>query len=144
MQGRLDATEEELMSAVKSAHVDVFLNKLPEGLDSQVGEGGGALSGGQRQRVAIDRAMLKDAPILLLDEATSALDAGSEAAIQKALEVLLKGRTALIIAHRLSTIRQVDKIIVLEHGKVVEEGTHKELIALGGVYKEMHDLQFAN
>lgn len=144
MQGRLDATEEELMNAVKAANVDEFLGKLPKGLDSQVGEGGNALSGGQRQRVAIARAMLKDAPILLLDEATSALDAGSEAAIQKALEVLLKGRTALIIAHRLSTIRQVDKIIVLENGEVVEEGTHKELIALGGVYKEMHDLQFAD
>lgn len=144
MQGRTDATEAELMAAVKAAHVDEFLDKLPKGLDSQVGEGGTALSGGQRQRVAIARAMLKDAPILLLDEATSALDAGSEAAIQAALEVLLKGRTALIIAHRLSTIRQVDKIIVLENGRMIEEGTHKELIALDGVYKEMHDLQFAD
>lgn len=140
--GRTDVTDEQLQDALKAAHVSDFLDKLPRGLDTPAGPRGSNLSGGQRQRVAIARAILRDTPILLLDEATSALDAQSEAVVQKALERLSKGRTTLVIAHRLSTIQSADKIIVMEKGRVVDQGTHEELLASGGIYADLHRLQF--
>ena len=140
--GRTDVTDEQLKDALDSAHVTDFLDKLPQGLDTPAGPRGSNLSGGQRQRVAIARAILRNTPILLLDEATSALDAHSEAVVQKALERLSKGRTTLVIAHRLSTIQSADKIIVMEKGRVVDQGTHEELLSGGGIYAELHRLQF--
>ena len=140
--GRTDITDSQLNNALDAAHVTDFLDKLPNGLDTPAGPRGSNLSGGQRQRVAIARAILRDTPILLLDEATSALDAHSEAVVQKALERLSKGRTTLVIAHRLSTIQSADKIVVMERGKVVDEGTHEELLAGGGIYADLHRLQF--
>jgi ATP-binding cassette, subfamily B, bacterial MsbA len=133
----------ELQIALHSAHVDDFLPRLDKGLDTMVGPRGSALSGGQRQRVAIARALLRDRPILLLDEATSALDAASEAAVQDALLRLSKGRTTLVIAHRLSTIKDADNIIVMDRGRVVEQGRHTELLAKGGVYSGLYKMQFA-
>ncbi len=121
---------------------DGFVNRAPKGLDTTAGPRGSNLSGGQRQRLAIARAFLQDAPILLLDEATSALDAQAEAAIQAALDRLAEGRTTLVIAHRLATIRGADKIIVMDKGRVVDEGTHDELIARDGLYAGLHRLQF--
>ncbi len=132
--GKTDATKEELVRVAKMAHADEFIQELPQGYDTLVGERGVKLSGGQRQRVAIARAMLKEAPILLLDEATSALDSESEVLIQDALWKLMEGKTAVVIAHRLSTIQKMDRIIVLDNGKIVEEGSHKELINKDGVY----------
>jgi len=140
--GRSDVTDKQLKDALDAAHVTDFLDKLPDGLDTPAGPRGSNLSGGQRQRVAIARAILRDTPILLLDEATSALDAHSEAVVQKALERLSKGRTTLVIAHRLSTIQSADKIIVMDRGRVVDQGTHEELLANGGIYAELHRLQF--
>ncbi|AXX99838.1 ABC transporter ATP-binding protein [Profundibacter amoris] len=140
--GRTDVSDHQLQDALDAAHVTDFLDKLPNGLDTPAGPRGSNLSGGQRQRVAIARAILRDTPILLLDEATSALDAHSEAVVQKALERLSKGRTTLVIAHRLSTIQSADKIIVMEKGRVVDQGTHEELLAGGGIYAELHRLQF--
>jgi len=131
-----------LEAALDAAHVKDFLPKLSEGVDSRAGPRGSALSGGQRQRVAIARALLRDAPILLLDEATSALDAQSESLVQDALDRLSKGRTTLVIAHRLSTIQAADKIVVMDQGRVVEEGTHNALIAKDGLYAQLHRLQF--
>ncbi len=141
--GMEDPGEGRLNAALKDAHVAEFLPKLPKGIDSQAGPRGSALSGGQRQRVAIARALLRDAPVLLLDEATSALDAESEAVVQEALDRLSKGRTTLVIAHRLSTIRAADKIVVMDRGRVVEEGSHSDLLAKGGVYAGLHALQFS-
>ncbi|PWK61190.1 ABC transporter ATP-binding protein [Roseicyclus mahoneyensis] len=141
--GRLDATEAEVRAAAEAASVLEFAEALPEGLDTGVGPRGSALSGGQRQRVAIARAMLKSAPILLLDEPTSALDARSEQLVQDALARLSQGRTTLVIAHRLSTIRDADKIVVLDRGSAIEEGTHAELMAANGAYARLHDLQSA-
>ncbi len=140
--GRTDVTEAALKDALDSAHVSDFIDKLPQGLDSPAGPRGSNLSGGQRQRVAIARAILRNTPILLLDEATSALDAQSEAVVQKALERLSKTRTTLVIAHRLSTIQSADKIVVMEKGRVADQGTHEELLAKGGIYANLHRLQF--
>jgi ATP-binding cassette subfamily B protein len=137
MYARQDASEEELMQALKQAKAYNFVMKLPNGVDTLVGERGVKLSGGQRQRIAIARAILKDSPILLLDEATSALDSVSEHAIQEALHKLMQKRTAIVIAHRLSTLKHLDKIIVLEAGKIIEQGSHDELIKLGGVYADL-------
>ncbi len=134
--GRLDAV-------VEAAHVADFLPKLAHGIDTSAGPRGSGLSGGQRQRVAIARALLRDAPILLLDEATSALDAASEAVVQEALERLSHGRTTLVIAHRLATIRQAHKIVVMDQGRVVDEGRHEDLIARGGIYADLYRLQFS-
>lgn len=135
--GDLDATKEAVEAVAKMAHAHDFIQGLPDGYDTLVGERGVKLSGGQRQRVAIARAMLKNAPILLLDEATSALDSESEILIQDALWKLMEGRTAIIIAHRLSTIQKMDRIIVLEDGKIVEQGSHKELLSQKGVYAQL-------
>jgi ATP-binding cassette subfamily B protein len=140
--GRLDATDAEVERAGALALVDEFARSLPQGYDSPVGERGATLSGGQRQRVAIARAILRDAKILLLDEATSALDAESETLVQEALERSMEGRTSLVIAHRLATVLGADRILVLDRGRIVEEGTHASLIAKGGLYARLAELQF--
>jgi len=141
--GRLDASDEEVMQAARLAEAHEFIQALPEGYRTYLGERGTRLSGGQQQRLAIARALLKDAPILLLDEATSALDAQSERAIQHALDRLMQGRTTLIIAHRLATVQRVDRIVVLDQGRIVAQGRHEELVAQGGLYAELARLQFA-
>lgn len=135
--GRPGASQKEIEAIAKLAHAEEFINRMPDGYDTLVGERGVKLSGGQRQRIAIARAMLKNAPILVLDEATSALDSESEALIQDALWKLMEGRTAVVIAHRLSTIQRMDRIIVMDNGKIVEQGTHKELIRQDGIYASL-------
>jgi ATP-binding cassette, subfamily B, bacterial len=140
--GRPDATEEEVRRAASLASADGFIQTLPQGYASMIGERGVTLSGGQRQRLAIARAILKDAPILLLDEATSALDAESERKVQTALDRLMEGRTTLVIAHRLATVRSADRILVMDGGRIVEEGTHEALLNQGGLYARLARLQF--
>ena len=140
--GREDVTDEALQSALDAAFVSDFLPQLEHGLETRVGPRGSALSGGQRQRVVIARALLRNTPVLLLDEATSALDAQSEQVVQDALDSLSEGRTTLVIAHRLSTIRNADKIIVMDRGRAVDQGTHEELLARGGIYADLYRLQF--
>lgn len=140
--GRENVSDEELDRVLKAAHVADFLPQLEQGLETRVGPRGSALSGGQRQRVVIARALLRDTPILLLDEATSALDAQSEQVVQDALDRLAKGRTTIVIAHRLSTIRSADKIVVMDRGRVTDEGTHDELMERGGIYADLYRLQF--
>ncbi len=139
--GRPDATMDEIVRAAKLANADGFINELPNGYDTMVGERGVKLSGGQRQRVAIARAILKDAPILVLDEATSALDSESEALIQDALSKLMQNRTSIVVAHRLSTVANLDRIVVLSNGKIVEEGTHRQLLLRDGPYKKLWSRQ---
>lgn len=140
--GKLDATDEEIKAAAMDANAWEFIREFPDGLDAKIGERGVKLSGGQRQRMAIARAILKNPRILLLDEATSSLDSESEAEVQKALTRLMKDRTTFIIAHRLSTVQHADRILVLDHGHIVEDGTHHELITRGGLYRQLYELQF--
>ncbi len=139
--GRREASDKEVIAAAKKAHCHEFISALPEGYQTFVGERGVKLSGGERQRVAIARAILKNAPILMLDEATSSLDSESEALIQDALQTLMKGKTVLVIAHRLSTIMKMDRIIVIERGKIVAQGSHRKLLAQGGLYKKLWSIQ---
>jgi ATP-binding cassette subfamily B protein len=133
----------DVMSAAAAAQADAFIRALPDGYETKLGERGVRLSGGQRQRIAIARALLRNAPILLLDEATSALDAESEVLVQKAIERIMRGRTTLVIAHRLATIQKADRILVLDHGRIVEQGTHAELLERGGLYGRLANLQLA-
>ncbi len=141
--GANDANRSEIEAAARAAFAHDFITALPQGYDTMLGEGGMTLSAGQRQRIAIARAVLRNAPILLLDEATSALDAESETLVQRALDKIMEGRTTLVIAHRLTTVMRADRILVFDHGRLVEEGTHQSLIGKGGIYKRLAELQFA-
>lgn len=140
--GKMSATKEDIVAAAKAAYADDFITVLENGYETNVGERGLGLSGGQRQRIAIARALLKDADILLLDEATSSLDSQSESLVQKALNILMKGRTTLVVAHRLSTIENANNIYVLSNGSIVESGKHQELLLLDGLYKELYDSNY--
>ena len=140
--GRPDATDDEVRAAARAAAADGFISALPQGYGSQLGERGVMLSGGQRQRIAIARAILRAAPVLLLDEATSALDAESERAVQHAVEALSRNRTTLIVAHRLATVKKADRILVFDQGRIIAEGTHDSLVAEGGLYARLAELQF--
>ncbi len=140
--GRLDATDEEVIAAARVANAHSFIERLPKGYDTEVGERGHTLSQGNRQLLAIARAILKDPRILILDEATSSVDTRTELLIQRGLSTLLAGRTSLVIAHRLSTIRNADEIVVIVGGRIVERGTHEELMAAGGVYYDLYMSQF--
>ena len=140
--GRPGATDEEIVAAAKVANADEFISRMPHGYDTIVGERGDTLSGGQRQRIGIARAVIRNSPIMILDEPTAALDTESEHLVIDALRELMKGRTVIMIAHRLSTISEADKIIVLKDGVVAEEGSHNALLALGGVYAELHRIQY--
>ena len=142
--GNPGAGDDEIQEAARKANAMEFIDRFPEKLDTLVGERGTQLSGGQRQRVAIARAVLKDPKILILDEATSSLDSESESLVQDALEKLMKGRTSIVIAHRLATVRKADRILVIDHGRLVEHGTHLELMKLpSGIYRSLSELQFA-
>jgi subfamily B ATP-binding cassette protein MsbA len=140
--GLAGASREAIEQAATDAYAIEFINKFENGLDTEIGENGVKLSGGQRQRLALARALLKDAPLLILDEATSALDTESERYIQAALQKVMGNRTTLVIAHRLSTIENADKILVIDAGRIVEEGTHRELLAKNGAYTRLHAIQF--
>ena len=140
--GNPEASEEDVVAAAKAAYAHDFILELPEGYDTVIGERGVRLSGGQKQRLSIARAILKNPPILILDEATSSLDTASEVMVQKALENLMSDRTAFVIAHRLSTVRRADRIVVMERGKIIESGTHEELLSSGGTYRKLHRMQF--
>jgi len=140
--GRREIPLERVREAAAASYADEFIMEMPQGFDSIVGESGQHLSGGERQRLAIARALLKDAPILILDEATSQLDSESEHAVQKALSNLMQGRTTIVIAHRLSTVMSADLIVVMDAGRIVERGSHQELLAMGGLYRRLYDLQF--
>jgi ATP-binding cassette subfamily B protein len=140
--GKPGASDEEVRHAAEAAFAHEFISTLPQGYDTFLGERGLRLSGGQRQRIAIARAMLKNPPLLLLDEATSALDAESERMVQAALDSAMRNRTTLVIAHRLATVQKADLIVVLDHGRLVEQGTHAQLVARGGVYAGLAALQF--
>ncbi len=142
--GRPGASDAEVESAAKAAAADEFIRRLPEGYETFLGERGTRLSGGQRQRIAIARAILRDPPILLLDEATSALDAESERLVQAALEQLMHGRTTIIIAHRLATVLQADRIVVMDHGRIIAQGTHTELVRSNELYARLAALQFTD
>jgi subfamily B ATP-binding cassette protein MsbA len=140
--GSAGATRDQVEAAARAANAAGFIAGLPEGYDTLLGERGTRLSGGQRQRIAIARALLRDPPILILDEATSALDSESERLVQQAIERLMRQRTVLVIAHRLTTVRDADEIVVLDEGKVVQRGSHEELLRAGGLYRRLYDLQF--
>ena len=140
--GRKGATEQEIVDAARAAFAHDFILELSQGYATVIGERGIRLSGGQKQRLSIARAILKNPPILVLDEATSSLDTASEMMVQKALETLMEGRTTFVIAHRLSTVRSADRIIVFDKGRIVESGTHDELLTANGLYKKLYDLQF--
>jgi ATP-binding cassette, subfamily B, bacterial MsbA len=140
--GRAQPPEEKVRAAATAAFADEFVSRLPSGYDTRLGEDAGRLSGGQKQRLAIARALYKDAPILILDEATSQLDSESEALVARALSNLMERRTTLVIAHRLSTVRRADRILVLESGRLVESGTHQELLTRNGLYRRLHDMQY--
>ena len=140
--GSPEASDAAVQAAARAAHADTFIAALPAGYATRLGERGVTLSGGQRQRIAIARAILRDAPILLLDEATSALDAESEVEVQKALDVVMRGRTTLVIAHRLATVQNADRILVIDKGRIVETGDHQSLIGRGGLYGRLAELQF--
>ena len=142
--GKEGATDEEIIEAAKRADIHDYISSLPDGYDTQIGERGVKLSGGQKQRLSIARVFLKNPAILILDEATSALDNATEAIIQKALFKLCEGRTTLVVAHRLSTVRNADEIVVVNQGRIIEQGTHEQLIALGGAYKKLYDAQFSD
>ena len=139
--GKTDAMDEEIIAAAKKACCHDFIMRLPQGYDTMVGEGGCTLSGGEKQRISIARAMLKDAPVILLDEATASLDPENEVEVQKAIDSLIKGRTVIAIAHRLKTIKDADRIIVLDNGRIKEEGTHDELIRKEGLYAHLWNIQ---
>ena len=140
--GLSGVSEQDVRRAADAAHATEFLDRLPDGFDTYLGERGVRLSGGQRQRIAIARAILRDPAVLLLDEATSALDAESELLVQTALDTLMQGRTSIVIAHRLATVRKVDRILVIDNGRLVASGTHEELMAQGGLYQRLASLQF--
>jgi ABC-type multidrug transport system fused ATPase/permease subunit len=140
--GKPGAKRDEIIAAAKRANAHAFIEQMERGYDSEIGERGVRLSGGQRQRLAIARAILKDAPILILDEATSSLDSESERAVQETLDVLMEHRTCFVIAHRLSTVQHADVILVLDQGRIAESGRHDELLARGGIYKKLYDMQF--
>src|SRR5205085_3647294 len=140
--GTARANDEQVREAARNAMAEEFIQRLPEGYDTIIGERGFKLSGGQRQRIAIARALLKNAPILILDEATSHLDTESEVLVQRALQNLMSHRTVIVIAHRLSTIRRADKIVVIDRGRISETGAHEDLISQGGIYQRLHELQY--
>jgi subfamily B ATP-binding cassette protein MsbA len=140
---RGELSPERLLEVAEKAHVMEFVQQMPEGLDTEIGENGVTLSGGQRQRIAIARALLRQAPVLILDEATSALDTESERKIQGALDELFKGRTSIVIAHRLSTIENADQILVMDQGQIVEQGNHQSLLAQNGYYAQLYKMQFS-